>query len=648
MAKSKKPKDSESTQAPVQVDETESFMKLVRKRLDASVVNEKDERKRGQEETKFIFATDQWDAGVRQQRGKGRLCLTNNKLPVFLDQVDGDIRLNKPGIKVKAVDSAADPKTADVIEGLIRHVERSSGSAKIYSYAGVHSAAGGRGAWRIKTDYCPGETFDVDPKIERILNPYSVYYDPTATRDDKQDGNYFFLISDMSKDEYKDKYGKEPVNFDVESTELTNWHTETSVRVGEYFYKHKVGEKTIYLLDDGRVVDDATLQSGDVIKRQRKAPEYKIKWALVDGKRILDEEDVPGQMFPIVLVWGKQICLDGKIDARGFARYAMDAQKLRNYFWSQEAESAALQPKQPVWIPDFCLGPHKEIWDKSLDINYPYLPWTPNPSFPGLGPQRQPPAQSSGANLNLIQLADGDINDTTGITKAGLGQNDGEKSGKMVNLRKIESDTGQYAYLDNLAEGVKTTGKILLSMIPEIYDTERQIRILGKDMKEKIVSINDGNGIDFSVGKYDVDISAEASYSTQREEFIQKMDTILPKIPPEQVAVISDILFNMMDFNKADEIAERIKRTIPPAILGPEQDEDGNDIPQAQSPAPPPDPLLIAELELKKIEIMQANVKLEGMKLDNDLKVQARKEEIAALIAEMMGQKKEGGKDARE
>jgi hypothetical protein len=648
MARTKKPKDSESTQAPVKVDETESFMKQVRKRLDASVVNEKDERKRGQEETKFIFATDQWDAGVRQQRGKGRLCLTINKLPVFLDQIDGDVRLNKPGIKVKAVDSAADPKTADVIEGLIRYIERSSRAAKIYSYAGVHLAAGGRGAWRVKTEYCPGDTFDVDIKIERIANPYSVYYDPTAVNDDKQDGDYFLLISDMSKDTYKEKYGKDPVDYDAEGSELANWHTETSVRVAEYFYRHKVGEKIIYQLEDGRVVDDATLTPEDVVKRKRTVPEYKIKWALIDGKRILDEEDVPGQMFPIVLVWGKQICLDGKVDARGFARYTMDSQKLRNYFWSQEAESAALQPKQPVWIPDFCLAEHKEIWDKSLDINYPYLAWKPNPNFPNLGPQRQPPAQSSGANLNLITLADNDINDTTGIAKAGLGQNDGEKSGKMVNLRKIESDTGQYAFLDNLAEGVVTTGEICVSMIPETHDTARMIRILGKDMKEKIVRINDGNGIDFSVGKYDVDISAEASYSTQREEFIQKMDTILPKIPPEQVAVISDILFQSMDFSKADEIAERIKRTIPPAILGPEQDEDGNDIPQAQSPAPPPDPLLIAELELKKIEIMQANVKLEGMKLDNDLKVQTRKEEIATIIAEMMGQKKEGGKDARE
>lgn len=637
----KKPKKSESKESPVKLDETESFMKQVRARLDASVTNEKDERKRGTDEIKFIFATDQWDASVRAQRGKGRLCLTINKLPVFLDQIDGDIRLNKPGIKVKAVDSVADPKTADVIEGLIRHIERSSGAAKIYSYAGVHLSAGGRGAWRVKTDYAPGDTFDVDIVIERIINPYAVYYDPTATRDDKQDGNYFILLSDMSKDTYKEKYGKEPVDYNADGSELANWHTETSVRVAEYFYKEKVGEKTIYLLEDGRVVDDTTKTETDIVKRQRKVPEYKIKWALVDGKRILDQEDVPGQMFPIVLVWGKQICIDGKVDARGFARYAMDSQKLRNYFWSNEAESAALQPKQPVWIPDSCLGAHKETWDKSLDENYPYLPWTPDPNFPHLGPQRQPQAMSSGANLNLISLANDDINDTTGITKAGLGQNDGEQSGKMVNLRKIESDTGQYAFLDNLAEGAKTTGKIILSMLPETHDTERMIRILGRDMKEKIVGINDGKGIDFTVGKYDVDIDVESSYSTQREEFIQKMDTILPKIPPQQVAVITDILFNMMDFSKADEIAERIKKTIPPDILGPEKDEEGNEIQKAQAQPPPPNPLIIAELELKKIQIMQENVKLEGMKLDNDLKVQTRKEHIAALIAEMAGQKQE-------
>jgi hypothetical protein len=638
----KKPKKSESKEPKLKVSDDDAFLKLMRQRLDRSVTNEADERKKGMADIKFING-EHWDESTKQQRGKGRLCLTINKLPVFLDQVDGDIRQNTPGIEVKAVDNGADAKTADVIEGLCRYTTR-SGAKKIYSYAGIHMAAGGRGAWRLKTVWCDDNSFNQKIELERIINAYSVYFDPAAVKDNKQDGYYFFIVSDMSRDEYKEKYGYDPVDFNIDGTEFANWQTESTVRVAEYFYKEKVGTKTLYLTTDGRTVDDETKTDKDIIERERKADQYKIKWALVDGKRILDREDVPGDMFPVVIVWGKQLCVNGKIESRGIARHAKDSCKLYNYFRSNDAEAAALQPKQPFLMPDKCLGAHKDVWDKSLDVNYPYLPYHVDEALPNLKPTREQPAQSSSANLMQIEISNSEMNDTIGITKAGLGQESNETSGVAIQRRKIESDTGQYAFLDNLAEGVITTGQILIGMIPYVYDTERQIRILGKDMKEKVVTINDGKGIDVTVGKYDVYVSAGGSYSTQREEFLEKIGAILPSMQPEQIAAIGDILFGMMDFPRADDIAARLKRMVPPAILGDEQEMDENGDPIEKKPVeqPPPDPRLIAELELKRIELKQEEVKLEGMKLDNEAKVKLKKEDIAAILAEMMANK-EGG-----
>lgn len=631
-AKAKNPKASEVKNKAPSLNPEDVFLKTMRDRLDRSVSNEADERRKGQADIEFING-EQWDESTKQQRGKGRLCLTINKLPVFLDQIDGDIRLHKPGIKIKAVDSASDPETADVIEGLIRYIERSSGAPKVYSYAGIHAAAGGRGAWRVKTKYVADNSFEQTIEIERLINPYSVYFDPAAVRDDKQDGWYFFIVTDMSRDEYRDKYGFDPVDYSIDGSELANWQTESTVRVAEYFYKDKIGSKKIYLIEDGRVVDDDTKTDKDNIKAERTVDEYKIKWALVDGKRILDTEDVPGTMFPIVLIWGKQLCVKGKIDVRGAARHAKDSQRLYNYFRSNDAEAAALQPKQPYLMPDKCLGAHKEVWDKSLDVNYPYLPYHVDEQNPGLRPTREPPAMSSSANLTQIQIANSELNDTIGITKAGLGQESNEKSGRAIYERKVESDTGQYAFLDNIAEGVRTTGQIIVSELPETFDSERQIRILGKDMKEKIMRINDGKGIDLTVGRYDVDIDVEASYSTQREEFLAKMDSLLSRMPPEQVAIISDILISSMDFARADDIAARIKRTIPPAVLGKEDQEGTENIQQAP---PPPDPKAIAELEMMKVKLHQEQVRLEGMKLDNEEKINLKKEQVAALVAEII------------
>lgn len=659
----------------------ESLLKLMRKRLDRSVTSESAEREKGQKDIKFING-EQWENDIKAQRGKGRLCLTINKLPTFLDQVDGDMRLNTPGLKIKAVDNDSDPDTADVIEGLVRYIQRSSRANKVHSYAGVHSAAGGRGAWRILTDYIGDNSFEQEIRIARIVNAYSVYFDPAAEQDDKQDGMYMFLVTDMSRDEYKDQYGNDPVDFEVDGSDLANWQTESTVRVAEYFYRDKVEDKTIYLLKNGDVVTEKPEKED--IERTRKVPVYRIKWAKVDGKRVLETGDIPGTMFPIVLVWGKQLCVDGKIESRGIARHAKDSVMLYNYFRTNDAEAAALQPKQPYLVPDVCIGQYKDVWDKSKDENYPYLPYHVDPSYPNHKPFREPPAQASSANQVQIQIANSEMRDTIGIQKAALGQESNETSGVAITKRKQESDTGQYAFLDNLAEGICTEGKIIIGMIPEIYDIEKQLRILGKDMKEKIVSINDGGGIDLTVGKYDVDISAEGSYSTQREEFQERLAGILPHMTPEQISVTADIFFHMQDFPRADDIAERLKKLIPPEILG--ADEQGETMQEGEGGIPgqegmspegmpqEPDPAMIMEqqameaesqkqqigiqveevklqeetvkLQTAQIKMEQETVKLQGLQIDNNFKIKTSKEDIQALVQEMMNESAEGAAPA--
>ena len=653
-------KGSTSTE---KLSDDEGFLKRMRKRLDRSVTNESSEREKGQTDVKFINGDNQWETNTRKQR-KNRLCLTINKLPTFLDQIDGDMRLNTPGLKIKAVDNAADPDTADVIEGLIRYIQRSSRADKIHSYAGIHLSAGGRGAWRVLTDYANDESFEQEIRLSRIINAYSVYFDPAAEQDDKQDGMYMFVVTDISRDEYKDQHGNDPVDFEVDGTELANWQTESTVRIAEYFYKEKAEDKTIYLLKSGEVVTEKP--APEEIERSRKASVYKIKWAKVDGKRILETGDIPGTMFPIVLVWGKQLCVDGKIEARGIARHAKDAQRLYNYFRTNDAESAALQPKQPYLMPDVCVGPFKKIWDSANDENHPFLPYHVDPSYPNHKPYREAPAMAAPANQVQIQIADSEMRDTVGIQKAALGQESNETSGIAITKRKQESDTGQYAFLDNLSEGICTEGRIIVGMIPKIYDTEKQLRILGKDMKEKVININDGAGIDLTTGKYDVDISTEGSYSTQREEFQEKLAVILPHMQPEQIAVIADILFEMQDFPRADDIAERLKKLIPPEILGADEQGEtmqegeggipGEDVPPEGMEEPPPDPAMVAQqqaleaesekqqleiqeeevkLQIAQVKLEQEQVKLDGMRLDNDFKIKTTRDDVEAIAEEM-------------
>ncbi|RLC24900.1 MAG: hypothetical protein DRH93_03330 [Deltaproteobacteria bacterium] len=656
----------------------EAILSLMRKRFAASIENEKSERKQGQDDIEFINGK-QWEKDVIEQRGKGRLCLTINKLPTFLDQIDGDIRLNTPALKVKAVDDHSDPDTADVLEGIIRYIQRNSRANKIHSWAGLHAAAGGRGAWRVLTGFVSDASMEQEIILKRISDAYSVYYDPAAEDDDKQDGGYFILAVSMTKEEYKEEYGKDPVDFDLEGDEFDHWHSDNRVTIVEYFYKVKGKTHTLYQDNEYNVFTDKEAVDMGYSEEELKAFESrevtsdKIEWIKADGKKILDRERVPGSMFPVVLTWGKQLSVKGKIETRGIARHAKDSVRLYNYSRSNEAESISLQPKQPYLMPDVCMtSKQQKIWDKANDENYPYLPYHVDPEHPSLRPIRERPPSASSGNLQQLQIADSEMRDTIGIQKAALGQEGNETSGVAIQKRKQESDTGQYAFLDNLGDAIVTEGKIILSMIPEIITFPTQRKILGKDMKEKVIAVNQEGGIDLTTGKYDIDMSPEGSYSTQREEFQEKLESLLPQIPDEQRAVISDIMFEMQDFHRADDVAARLKRAIQaqyPGIIEETEDDldensgggaidpetgqpiDNGGQPTQEQQVDPVQQQAIAQqqqamdaeaekakldADIQKVKLEQEQAKLEGMKYENMQKKQLVKEDTLALLEQVL------------
>jgi len=653
MAKEKAPKKSAAVETkPIKAD----HMQEIRAQMDRSVINEQDERDQGNADTKFING-EHWTPEAKASR-KGRPCLTINDLPTYLDQIDGAIRSNKPGITVHGVDSVSDPATALVISGLVRRIERQSSASRVYGYAGLHTAAGGRGAFRVVTEFSNDEDMDQEIFIRKIKNPYSVFYDPDALQDDKQDGQYFFIVEDISVDSYNRKYKGSPIDFSTAGAGFNNWRSGEKVRVAEYFYRKQVDTKTIYVLEDGSLSKEAG-ENGKY-KRKREIPITEIWWEKVDGKSILEGPiKVNGPMFPVVLVWGKELCVDGKVEVRGIARHSKDAVRMYDYWRSSHTETVALAPKNPYLIADTLLGEYGDVWKKAADELYFYLPYKTDPNNPTLRPFREQPPTGSPGMLQEIALAGQDKKDTIGIQDAMLGKKSNERSGVALRERRQTGELGHYAYVDNTGEGVKTGGKIVVGMIPFVFDRKKTIRILGPDYKEKIVGINgepnkDGKIYNLSVGKYDVDIDVGPSYSTQRDEFVDKMGQILPNMTPERVDMISDILFDEMDMPRADEIAKRFRKTLPPGLLDdPVEDDDNKDSsmlggaegsPPPNMPAPPPpDPLMELKVQEQTLKNEQEATKLKGLELENQIKEAKLVGEKGNIAAEVEALLAEGG-----
>jgi hypothetical protein len=551
----------------------------------------------------------QWPADVLQTRGavqgqtiNARPCLTINKLPQHVHQVTNEQRMNRPGIKVIPADDKADVDMADVFNGVIRHIEYISDADVAYDTACENQVSYGEGYIRLLTEYCDEDTFDQDIKIGRIRNSFSVYMDPMIQDPTGADARWCFVTEDLTKAEYERMYpDAAPIStlmsLGVGDQSIAQWIGENTVRIAEYFYI-EYEKQTLNLYPGNQTAftgtpEDKMLREmfGKPI-RTREADRKKVKWCKINGYDILEEREWAGTYIPVVRVVGNEFEVDGQMYVSGLVRNAKDAQRMYNYWVSQEAEMLALAPKAPFIGYGGQFEGYEQQWKTANTNNWPYLEVNPDVTD-GQGavlplPQRaQPPMASSG----LLQAKAGaaeDIKSATGQYNASLGMTSNERSGKAILARQREGDIGTYHYVDNLARAIRHIGRQLVDLIPKIYDTERIARIIGEDGEPDTVKMNpmqeepvkritdqEGNLIEKiynpAVGKYDVRVITGPGYATKRQEALESMAQLLQG-NPQLWQVAGDLFVKNMDWPGAQDLAKRFKKTIDPKVLADEDD----------------------------------------------------------------------------
>ena len=592
---------------------SEEILTVARSRMNTAITAFSQTREDELDDLRFYAGSPdnqwQWPADVLQTRGavqgqtiNARPCLTINKLPQHVHQVTNEQRMNRPGIKVIPADDKADVDVADVFNGVIRHIEYISDADVAYDTACENQVSYGEGYIRLLTEYCNEDTFDQDIKIGRIRNSFSVYMDPLIQDPTGADAKWCFITEDLPKAEYERLYpDAAPIStlmsLGVGDQSIAQWIGENTIRIAEYFYieyeKHTLnlypGNQTAF---SGTPEDkNLRLMFGKPI-RSREADRKKVKWCKINGYDILEEREWAGAYIPVVRVVGNEFEVDGQMYVSGLVRNAKDAQRMYNYWVSQEAEMLALAPKAPFIGYGGQFEGYEQQWKTANTNNWPYLEVNPDVTD-GQGavlplPQRaQPPMASSG----LLQAKAGaaeDIKATTGQYNASLGMGSNERSGKAILARQKEGDVGTYHYGDNLARGVRHIARQLIDLIPKIYDTQRIARIIGEDGETKMVKINpdqqepvnkivDDQGIVLekiynpSVGKYDVVAVTGPGYATKRQEALEAMAQLLQG-NPQLWQVAGDLFVKNMDWPGAQDLAKRFKKTIDPKVLADEDD----------------------------------------------------------------------------
>lgn len=584
---------------------------------------------------------DQWPDDVKAMR-VGRPMQTVNRLPAFIDQIVGDARQNKVAIKVFAGEDG-DVDVAQIYSGLIRSIENRSNADFAYDTALEQTATFGFGAWRIKTRYVDDDTFDQEVTIERIPNALNVHFDPSAIQPDYSDAEYAIVVDSISKDEFKARWPKAAEsNFQTEHMQA-GWSSGDNMQIAEYWYKERT-PATLYLLNDGTATFDKPT-APELVIRERKSEKCAVKMCIMSGAEVLEQADWAGKYIPIIGVNGKEDIVDGKRILRGIVRHAKDPQRMYNYWRTIDTETKALAPKAPVMVSTKQLDGLDDLWSDALSGNLPYLPYNPDPTAPM--PQRLNAGMQDKGFEQAAMLAVDEMKATTGIYSAALGEQSNETSGRAILARQREGDTANFAYIDNLSRAIRYSARVIIDLIPKIYDTERVVEIMGIDGQKKLERINtarvtDDGAIeqvnDLTTGRYDLVVDVGPSYTTKRIEALNMMVEIA-KMNPAIMQLAGDLIVKAMDWDGAEAIADRIKRTIPANIIGDEEGEQEQEIPAEVQQMIEQGKQLIAQLQQENDQLKEENEdKDEDRRLKQyeiDVKAMLESAKLAATTPDM-------------
>ncbi|MDE1971089.1 MAG: hypothetical protein KGI50_05975 [Patescibacteria group bacterium] len=589
----------------------EKIINEARDRFARCEEKESDFRRLYIEDLKFANADSdngwQWPDNIAKARkDSNRPALTINKTRQHNLQVINDEKKNKPSIKILPVDDNGDLEIAKVLEGMIRHIEYNSHAETVYDTACVCQVEGGLGYWRIVTDFSHDDSFEQEIFLRRVPDPLLIYLDCDIKSVDGSDARYAFAFEDMSKAEFEARYpGEEAKSVVFNTGSDDDWLGKDRIRVAEYFSKSTKRDTLIAHPEQGairlsKIEDEAQAKAfmADKSIRKREIEEPEITWYLIAGDKIIDRKPWLGRYIPIVRIIGEELIIDGKFERKGHTRNMKDAQRMYNYMSTANVEYIALQTKTPFIAPVESIEGYEEEWTRANQDNLPYLPYNQydEQGRPVDKPQREQPPVGASAYLQGMQTAQQELMMSSGQYQEQFGQQSNAIAGVAIQARQRQGDTATYHFIDNQATAIRFTGRILVDLIPKIYDTKRVIRILGEDgsetfatldpdmqqakMKEQQQESEDVRMIfNPSIGRYDVTVEVGANFETRRQEEFNALTQIISS-SPELMDKIGDLLFKAADFPGAEDIAERLHRLVPPQLLNDDQSPQQQDMTQ--------------------------------------------------------------------
>ncbi len=618
----------------------QDLYQAARENYDDSVDGASEQRRRMVEDMRFSNPTDpeQWDEKVALARqndsGGPRPTFVFDQTNQYIAQVVNDSRMNKPQIQTVPASSGSDQKVSDALDGMIRQIEYASSASMAYDTAQEHAARTGLGWFRIIPKVIDEEYNAQEIRILRVHDPLAVRYDPSFTSPDGSDQTFGFIETEIPKGMYQRLYKKKSVS--NWKTDKTGWFSDNTARICEYFVQKEFEQNNI-IIDDPDLPNvqkdkrfshlsttvseddywDVAQKTGVKLKTRGNYMTKKasVKWYKMDGDDFLeDPTDFPSQWIPLIPVMGYELWIEGKRYLCGMVRRMRAGQQAYNMERNASLEWMAKQPKAPYLMPWEAVSEHQGEWASANTSDKAYLPYDhlDSEGNPLPAPQRLNPPSPGAAFQNLGQQGLNDLQASIGMFNANLGKQGNETSGIAIKRREQQGDTANFHYIDNLSRSMSHAGRMIVDMIPRLYDTEREARILGLDGSSDMVKINpslktpfklDGkkvSEINLSSGTYDVRCKVGPAYASLREEAADSLTKIVQQ-SPQLMTILGPMWARMQDWPEAEKVSKLLLAMAPPQIQALENSDV--DIP----------PQLMAQMQQMKQQLDQAHQQMQQM-----------------------------------
>jgi hypothetical protein len=545
-------------------------------------------------------AGEQWPeeaVAARHVAGEApRPCMTIDQTDQYARQVVNDARLSPPALRASPVDDKADIRVAEDLQGLFRHIERVSRAQRAYLTALDWAVTTGRGGFLVYSELINEQRNFYEPRIKSIPNALRMYLDPHSTSIDGSDQTDAMLVNDFAIGAFKRRWpGAEAVGSWDGGMRIDGWCTSDVIRVAEWHSVRERKRKAIMVGEEEWTEEEM---------RQRQAMSYTlIPFREIEVKEkvctirhvtafdMLEETEFHAPHVGIIPVYGNDRYTDERRQVFGLIRGAKDAQRLTNYLVSNLAEAVNGQTKAPWVGPLAAFAGLENEWARANQGGKSYLPYNhkdPDLTEPIPAPTRNSVDLQLMGYQSLVQMGHQMLQTTLGMYQASVGGQSNETSGIAIARRKSESDVGTYHYIDNLADSIQHGGRIIMAMLPKVYDTARVARVLGEDGTPNQVRIDPKAGKAFeetqgpngkmhvlnpTIGEYDIHVSVGPSYASQREETAATLAELYGR-NPNLMAATGDIYFENLNFPGAKQIAKRMKAMLPNDVKAADEESD--------------------------------------------------------------------------